>query len=119
MSQSKTCKRCQSQLFCNSNDISQCACSQVKLAASTLDFLAQTRWDCLCNNCLAHFEQLNQSAQGLLLPQYGATLIEDVHYYKEDGRFVFTELYLLLRGYCCGNTCRHCVYGFEKNMTLP
>jgi len=26
------------------------------------------------------------------------------------GRYVFTEYFLLHRGYCCGSGCRHCPY---------
>jgi hypothetical protein len=37
-------------------------------------------------------------------------LQEGVHYYLEDGLVVFTEVYLLERGFCCGNRCRHCPY---------
>jgi hypothetical protein len=33
-------------------------------------------------------------------------------YYIEHGWFVFTEAFLLKRGYCCENGCRHCPYGF-------
>ncbi|HUX83746.1 MAG TPA: MGMT family protein [Chitinophagaceae bacterium] len=32
-------------------------------------------------------------------------------YPDPDGRMVLTEQYLLRRGYCCGNGCRHCPYG--------
>ncbi len=32
-------------------------------------------------------------------------------YFDEFGRMVFTATYLLKRGYCCGNGCRHCPYG--------
>ncbi len=35
-------------------------------------------------------------------------------YYSEEGYLVFTEKYLLKRGYCCQNGCRHCPYGFNK-----
>jgi hypothetical protein len=36
-------------------------------------------------------------------------------YYKTDeGYVVFTEQYLLRRGYCCKNGCRHCPYGYNK-----
>ena len=35
-------------------------------------------------------------------------------YYIENGLFVFTEHYLLKRGYCCESGCRHCPYGFRK-----
>ncbi len=32
-------------------------------------------------------------------------------YYDEKGFVVFTEAFLLKRGYCCGSGCRHCPYG--------
>jgi hypothetical protein len=41
----------------------------------------------------------------------GETLAEDVDYYIENGLYVFTEHYLLKRGYCCQSGCRHCPYG--------
>ena len=37
-------------------------------------------------------------------------LVEGEHYYEEDGLFVFTTLFLLLRGWCCNSGCRHCPY---------
>jgi len=37
--------------------------------------------------------------------------IENKHYYlNEGGNVVFTSLYLVERGYCCGNNCTHCPY---------
>jgi hypothetical protein len=36
------------------------------------------------------------------------------YYIDEDGNYVFTEKYLLQRGYCCENGCRHCPYGYEE-----
>jgi hypothetical protein len=36
------------------------------------------------------------------------------YYTSEEGYIVFTEQYLLRRGYCCQNGCRHCPYGFDK-----
>ena len=42
-------------------------------------------------------------------------LIEGVHYYiNENGYVVFTEKYLLDRGYCCGNGCLHCPFQYER-----
>ncbi len=38
------------------------------------------------------------------------TLTEGVDFYIENGLYVFTELFLTQRGYCCGNDCRHCPY---------
>lgn len=35
-------------------------------------------------------------------------------YFNEEGYRVFTEKYLLKRGYCCKNGCKHCPYGFNK-----
>jgi len=32
------------------------------------------------------------------------------HYYLENGKVVFTALYHLERGFCCGSNCRHCPY---------
>jgi len=41
-------------------------------------------------------------------------LDDDEYYYSEEGYIVFTEKYLLKRGYCCQNGCKHCPYGFDK-----
>ena len=32
------------------------------------------------------------------------------YYFNEPGLIVLTEAYLLRRGYCCGNGCKHCPY---------
>jgi hypothetical protein len=37
-------------------------------------------------------------------------LEEGVDYYFENGLMVFTSHFLLKRGYCCENGCRHCPY---------
>lgn len=42
-------------------------------------------------------------------------LLENKHFYIENGSYVFTAFYLKNRGYCCGNGCRHCPYKEEKN----
>ncbi len=42
-------------------------------------------------------------------------LVEHIHYYiNEEGYVVLTEQYHLERGYCCGNGCKHCPYGYEN-----
>lgn len=38
-------------------------------------------------------------------------------YYNEAGLFVFTANYLLKRGFCCHNGCKHCPY--PKDETKP
>ncbi|WP_372473669.1 DUF5522 domain-containing protein [Capnocytophaga sp. ARDL2] len=46
-------------------------------------------------------------------------LVEGVDYYlSESGFRIFTEKYLLDRGYCCKSGCKHCPYGFDKNTGL-
>jgi hypothetical protein len=40
---------------------------------------------------------------------------EGTHYYIEDGKWVFTEYYHILRGYCCQSGCRHCAYGYKSH----
>ncbi len=42
--------------------------------------------------------------------------IKDVHYYMDDTRVVFTALYHIQRGECCGNKCLHCPFNpkYEK-----
>ena len=42
-------------------------------------------------------------------------LIEGKHFYiNEDGYMVFTELYHLEKGFCCGMGCLHCPYNYEN-----
>ncbi|MGZ8557678.1 MAG: DUF5522 domain-containing protein [Chitinophagaceae bacterium] len=41
--------------------------------------------------------------------------IEGIHYYiNGEGLVVMTEKYHLERGYCCGNGCKHCPYGYKS-----
>ncbi len=108
------CKRCDATFECKANDILNCQCNGITLSENTKTFISETKYNCLCANCLNELESLvnnNYSLRGTLNPQ---TLKEGVHFYKEDGLFVFTELYHFLKGSCCGNSCRHCAYG-NKN----
>jgi hypothetical protein len=43
-------------------------------------------------------------------------LKEGEDYYFEDGLMVLTAHYLLRRGYCCEQGCRHCQYGFVRDI---
>ena len=38
------------------------------------------------------------------------SFVEGEDYYLEGGLMVFTERFLLRRGYCCESGCRHCPY---------
>jgi hypothetical protein len=37
-------------------------------------------------------------------------LKKDIHFYIEGERVIFTSLFHIERGQCCGNGCRHCPY---------
>ena len=108
----KVCGRCKARFECRADDIRQCACKQVTLEDDTFRFLAATRYDCLCTDCLKELDELIQLASLLDFPQSADQMIEGLHYYREGPYTVFTELYHLLRGSCCQSGCRHCAYGY-------
>lgn len=45
------------------------------------------------------------------------TFVEGLDFYFDEGLMVLTRRYLLNRGYCCDNGCRHCPY--DKEMAGP
>ncbi|MBK9192202.1 MAG: hypothetical protein IPM77_12200 [Crocinitomicaceae bacterium] len=47
-----------------------------------------------------------------------AHLEPDDFYKTPEGYIVFTEKYLLKRGFCCKSGCRHCPYGYDKKTGL-
>jgi hypothetical protein len=113
------CSRCEGSFECKVGDIANCQCSTVKVSAETHEFLSKTHYGCLCKKCL---EELNRAVKARGVYKFPASpelLVEDLHFYKEDGYFVFTEFYHILRGHCCGNGCRHCAYGFKKMVYKP
>ena len=40
-------------------------------------------------------------------------LDKDDYYFSPEGYVIFTAKYLLKRGYCCQNGCKHCPYGYN------
>lgn len=44
--------------------------------------------------------------------------VEGIDYYFENGLMVLTAHFLLKRGYCCGNGCRHCPYSKDEKDKL-
>lgn len=114
MTKNKVCTHCKMPIDCQPEAIEQCFCSQVHLSLNTRNFLRSSFHKCLCTNCLEKMEQLVQEAQTNEFPTTRSEMLEGKHYYIENGYFVFTELYHLLKGQCCQNGCRHCVYGFKN-----
>ncbi|MBK8112491.1 MAG: hypothetical protein IPK46_20350 [Saprospiraceae bacterium] len=45
-------------------------------------------------------------------------MVEGIHYYIEDGKWVFTPVYHIERGHCCQSGCRHCPYGYDSKQQL-
>lgn len=112
--ETKICLKCNNSFECKLGDATNCQCN-IDIRKDTKEFLCKTNFDCLCANCLVHFNNLIIASKRYAFPTQKELLIEELHYYKENNYWVFTELYHLLRGYCCKNACRHCVYGFQKN----
>ena len=70
----------------------------------------------------------NEISGDLILPSFeeykkiydGSSFDDDFveSYSNNDGLIIFTAEYLLQRGYCCGNGCKHCPYDY-KNVLEP
>jgi hypothetical protein len=109
----KTCKKCETTFECKVGDPTRCQCSEVVISSLTSQFLEQTHFDCLCKNCLADLNEKLSLLGNERFPD-SKSLREHFHYYMENGLWVFTEHYHILRGYCCQSGCRHCPYGYVK-----
>lgn len=114
MIKNKFCTHCKEPITCKVEDIENCDCSKVTVSGQLRAFLANSYHKCLCNNCLEKFEKMAEFSKDNVLPLRRSQMIESTHYYMENDYFVFTELYHFLKGQCCGNSCRHCVYGFKN-----
>jgi hypothetical protein len=110
----KICPRCKKEFNCNPENIQDCGCSRVLLSNDTKSWLTNTFYNCLCSECLTELNQLVAKKKEYPFPDRGGELLEGIHYYKEGEYRVFTEFYLLSRGYCCRSGCRHCAYGFKQ-----
>lgn len=108
------CTHCKNEIVCRVDAIELCDCTKVEISAELRAFLAQSYHKCLCNTCLERFDKYAQFTKENQLPLKRSQMIESVHYYIENEYFVFTELYHFLKGQCCQNGCRHCVYGFKN-----
>lgn len=111
----KICEKCTATFECQVGDTCSCQGSKVVMSAATIQFLEQTDFDCLCENCLTLLNQKWVALEKETFPD-SHNLRENFHYYMENGFWVFTENYHFLRGYCCRSGCRHCVYGFKKEV---
>ncbi len=102
------CSRCNKSIHCQANNIMACECTKIEISEDTVDHLKNTKFKCLCNECLVEVDKLVQLAYTL-----PTRPTEGLHYVMENGLLVFTELNHIQRGYCCGSNCRNCAYGFR------
>ena len=112
--ETKICPRCKVKFECKIGDVDNCHCNSISINTKTHIFLESTHFDCLCSGCLEDFNLLQSRSVQLTFPDQKVGLIESLHYYIENGNWVFTELYHFLRGKCCNSACRHCVSGFQN-----
>ena len=103
----KTCQRCEKKTNSNTSFFSTCN-EKIK------HYLKKTTYQCLCEKCLAEIEKLVNESDGLSFPKTSQELVEGEHYYIQNGYWIFTEKYHYLRGNCCQNGCKHCVYGYKN-----
>lgn len=112
MNEIKTCGRCSATFNCNHNSIENCDCLSVVLDSKIQDFLKKTSYNCLCNDCLTELNDFIALEKTHPFPSSPGEYVAGVHYYIENGFWVFTEYFHYLKGRCCQNSCRHCAYGF-------
>lgn len=74
-------------------------------------FFTKTQFTHICNTCETEMESLIDEANKENFPLPRSQYQEGRHYYMDNGLFVFTELFHVLKGNCCENGCRHCPYG--------
>jgi Family of unknown function (DUF5522)/Cysteine-rich CWC len=113
----KKCARCGSVFECKVDDIPNCQCATIRISEATSLFLTKTEFDCLCKNCLQNINIKIEQLKNEILPPLNQ-LKEGFHFYKEGNYVVFTDNFLILRGYCCKSACRNCPYGFKKTEYL-
>ncbi|HEY5692024.1 MAG TPA: DUF5522 domain-containing protein [Cyclobacteriaceae bacterium] len=110
------CNSCQTAFPCgNTNASSRCWCHVYRP-----DIKPDVASPCLCPSCLKErtLKGINRFIKEFILS--GKTIdmtkyktdsnIQGIDYHTENGLMVFSEWYLLKRGYCCGKGCRHCPY---------
>ncbi len=83
-----------------------CWCAEIVIPAELIARVPPESRDraCICRLCVEEFHRDARRTRSSGPARAG-------EYYFEKGRMVFTRDYLLRRGFCCGNNCRHCPYG--------
>ena len=111
------CPKCGTAFQCKRDDITSCECNAVSLGEDASRFIAMNYDGCLCKSCLEHLGEAISLSKSHEFPTNSETFVQGVHYYIENGNWVFTETYHILRGSCCQSGCRHCPYGFAISVS--
>lgn len=77
-------------------------------------YLSKTFYAGLCETCIRDIQELVHRSDELGMPKTPEALQPGIHYTIENGLLVFTELYHVMKGYCCRNGCKNCAYGFLR-----
>lgn len=114
MATAQSCSICNKNLSCSADK--SCWCTQLPNILSP-----NPTESCLCPNCLLDAIATKINTEILQLTAHQKAQIAHLgipnpaeqgkDYYMDRGLLVMTKWYLLRRGSCCGNGCRHCPYG--------
>lgn len=78
-------------------------------------YLNKTFYARLCQACLLGLDRMVAYADQQPIPVSHGDFEEGVHFTREKGLWVFSELYHIMKGYCCRSGCKNCAYGFVRN----
>lgn len=110
----ENCSRCNETMECKVDDISNCACTTIVIKDEIKEFFKKTHYKCLCNSCIEKLNYFVELDQEYPHPTMPSEFVPHIHYYIENGYWVFTEFFHYQKGKCCQNGCRHCAYGYKK-----
>ncbi|MGG9970732.1 tRNA (guanosine(46)-N7)-methyltransferase TrmB [Ferruginibacter sp. SUN002] len=88
---------------------------KIKTHYESLDIAQSNRIFYLKFQLPEHIADMDEQLQSMIKE---TEFSEEERFSAEDNLIVFTEDYLLARGYCCGNGCRNCPYDY-KNVPEP
>jgi len=106
----KECPSCHKNFECQPENIAICQCVDLEIGLALRAHLAKSKKDCYCADCLQELNKICEQAAQEPLPQKASEFVEGKHFYQKNGLWIFSKYYLIQRGYCCGNGCKHCPY---------
>ena len=110
----KNCSNCKKEFSCANPGACWCSDFPQIMPLDSAD-------DCLCKDCLIEIQNekittfidnkpLNETLKFAAEFYNPDNLIENFDYTVEKEKWVFTQWFLLKRGFCCDSGCRNCPY---------